>query len=309
MSQSGLICTPSKIRAAKLGSFEEASENYLNALSTNAPDSTFFAHQSILRLFVPWCQDESLKKKGLQKDHIAQFADYLYSEIGHSIATVTGHLSSLSNFLAYLHQSNPDLEKQQIAIALHEYSSSELTEVKRRLITDCETTTAKGVKALLSYLRKREYGTRTHVYVELIQETRSRPKQIRQIDISDLALGESRVSVNIPETHVVSDVGLVTHRIADLSDSTVDAIETYLNYERKEVAENDNKPFFTTSSGRASPSTLRRSVKRASKSASSYVPSRRDLGESSGNKVPDAQQAPPVVPTDIWKSAISTISD
>ncbi|WP_276299374.1 tyrosine-type recombinase/integrase [Halorussus lipolyticus] len=281
--------------------FEEATETYLDALSTNAPDSTFYGHQTALNIFVPWCRDEGLKKAELRTTHVGHFADYLFAEAGHSTATISGHLSSLSNFLAFLYQSDPALVKHRIATALHEYPSKRFTEVWSELTTNCESTILDGVDSLLSYLRTRQFGTRTHVFAELVWDTKSRPKQIRQIDISALDLDGGIVLVGIPETHVVSDVGLVTHRTADLSSSTVEAIETYLNYERNEVTQNDCRPLFTTSNGRASPSTLRRSVKRANDSASNYA--------SSQNEVQEVLQTHSIAPADIRDYAISTITD
>lgn len=280
---------------------EEAAETYLDALSTNAPDTTFYGHQTILNIFIPWCRDEALKKADLETSHLARFADYLFSEVGHSTATISGHFSSLSNFFSYLYQSDPDLLRHRIAIALHEYPSRRFKEVRTELTTDCESTTSDGVDALLSYLRTRQFGTRTHVFVELVWDTKSRPKQVRQIDISALDLDGGIVLVGIPETHIVSDVSLVTHRTADLSSSTVEAIETYLDYERNEVAQNDCSPLFTTSNGRASPSTFRRSVKRANDLASNYA--------SSQNEVREMLQTHSIAPADIRACALSTITD
>lgn len=297
-----MVCAYKEARKpATSESLEKTTETYLNALSTNAPDTTFYGHQTILNIFIPWCRTEALEKADLQKSHIARFANYLFSEVGHSTATISGHLSSLSNFLAYLYQSDPDLLKHRIATALHEYPARRYTEVRSELTTDCESTTSDGVDALLSYLRTRQFGTRTHVFAELIWDTKSRSKPIRQIDISALDLDEGVVLVGIPETHVVSDVGLVTHRTADLSSSTVKAIETYLNYERNEVAQNDCRPLFTTSNGRASSSTLRRSVRRASDSASSYA--------SSPDEVCEMLQTQPIALADIRDCALSRITN
>lgn len=296
-----VICA--QVEAHKLAtseSLEEATETYLDALSTNAPDSTLYGHQTVLNIFVPWCRDEDLEKADLQMSHVAQFADYLYTEAGHSTATISGHLSSLSNFLGYLYQSDPDLLKHRIATALYEYPSRRFTEVRSELTTDYEPRTSDSVDALLAHLRTREFGSRTHVFAELVWETKSRPNQIRLIDISALDLDEGVVSVGIPETHIVSDVGLATHRTADLSSSTVEAIETYLNYERKEVTQDDCRPLLTTSNGRVSPSTLRRSIRRENDSASNYTTSQDEQ---------EMLQTHPIAPADIRDCAISTITD
>ncbi|WP_076611038.1 tyrosine-type recombinase/integrase [Natronorubrum thiooxidans] len=192
--------------------------------------------------------------------------------------------------------SNPDLEtlgKQIIGNRVSETSS---------------VTSSDVIESLISDLRQRQFGTRTHAYLELLLDTKSRPEQIRQLNLKDLALKRGQVRVGIPDTHVVNTVGLVTERSVALTKKTVDAVETYVEYERDDVIKTEAEPLFTTLNGRASRSTLRRSIKRASQEAVSnssltQQPSGASLTEHDVSEI----QPQPITPNDVWQYATSKI--
>ncbi|AWB28499.1 hypothetical protein HARCEL1_12705 [Halococcoides cellulosivorans] len=164
-------------------------------------------------------------------------------------------------------------------------------------IVDVDTTDPKGiawtkVPHVLAFLRQRQFGTRTHLFVEILLDTKGRPEQVRQIDLGDIDYEAQRVVVGVPETHLVSSSGLLTDRVANLSTTTLDALETYTEYERNEPEYScGGDPLFTTHNGRASSGTLRRSIKIASTNASPE----------------SADESGPVLPNDIWQYAMSEI--
>jgi len=160
-------------------------------------------------------------------------------------------------------------------------------------------------RSLLAYLRRRRFGTREHVYAELIDETHSRPRQVQKINISDLNTNEKTVVVGIPNTHLVSKVDLVTERVVGLSPRAVEAIEQYIEYERNEQTQNGCRPLLTTSHGRASASTLRRATKKANKKALKQSTS--ENVSDTGFELKQQSQSTKVGPNGLWKNSILNI--
>lgn len=297
------------------GTLADAATAYLCTLSNSVPDSTYQSHQTTVTKFVRWCRDKAIDREELQEAHVVEFIEFLVFEEDLSIDTAAGHTSSLSNFLSFLYQQDPEIVKIRIASRLQQSPVSDLEAVGKQTanIIDADRVSTEAslqaVEALLAYLRNRRFGTRTHAYVELLRDTRSRPEQVRRLNLSDLSLDEKTVAIGIADTHVVRTAGLVTERSVELSAPTIDALETYINYERKEGTEGTCRPVFTTVHGRASPSTLRRSIKRASTTVAGDSAFQSEPTDDLNEGAESSEQLPPVVPTDIWRHAITTIPD
>lgn len=286
---------------------ERVADTYLQTVSKSASDSTFLSHQTTLTKLVEWCNTNSIKGEDLREERVVEFITHLLSNEELGVDTVLGHVSSLANFLSYLFYHDPELVKIRIATHLQQKPSSNLQAVSRQItnIPDRETS-IESVEALLSYLRQRQFGTRTHAYVEILQDTRSQPEQVRQLDLSEVSLCENTVTIGIPDSYVVKTVGLVTERPAELSSTTIEAVKTYIDYERNEGVQTNFNPLFTTTRGRASSSTLRRSIRQASEAAANYSSIETTSEASLSEAVESNVQFEPVVPNAIRQYSITT---
>lgn len=285
---------------------EESIQIYLQRISNTVPDSTYLSQQTHLSAFRAWYANKSITPDILDDDLVVQFVQHRLSEHKIAVPTARDCVSSLANLLAYRYQQDPEIVRIHLAALLGESPDSDLSSLSKQLgYLKIENKQTVHIDTILTFLRQRRFGKRIHAYVELLLDTKSRPEQVRQINLTDLDLQGRQVTIGIPDTHIVSTAGLVTQRVTDLSETTTDALETYLNHNRQEATENGHKPAFTTSRGRASSSTLRRAVESVSEAA---------FRSSSLQRKPDGKleeysksinQAQTINPSEIWRSALS----
>lgn len=83
-------------------------------------------------------------------------------------------------------------------------------------------------------------------------------------------------------------------------------LETYLQHERKNPRTSDCQPLLTTTHGRASTSTLRRSIKQTSEAAQNYSTIRND---SQTQDLHSSDEPTTVVPSDVWRVALNEVVD
>lgn len=298
-----------------LGDFEEASSSYLRALSQEAPEPTFLSHQTALTKFVNWLRQTSDGKSDLSIGQMAEFSEFLLSEKNHRPDTVCGYLYSLTNFFAYFTQGSPDMLRFQITTSLGEHSSSTVHSVGRKFAPRFSDLNSSGpelhcsAEAIITYLRERKFGSRTHAFVELLRDTKSRPGQLLELDLSDVNLKDKKLSVGIPKNYLVSSVGLLNQRTAELSGGTSTALKAYIEHERKAVTDSKSNPLFTTSNGRISASTLRRSVKLASEAAIDYLKFRNKMESTHHPGQVSETSFQTLTPTDVWHYSISSTLD
>ncbi|RLM96982.1 site-specific integrase [Haloarcula sp. Atlit-7R] len=266
---------------------------YLDCIAGKVPDSTFYSHKSVLSEFCIWIDRHQIELATAPENIAVQFLGSYLLNSNYSQSTVRGHVSTISNFLAYQYRRDPQLLKIKIASALREHPDSSLQDVGDSIIGDTETEPnsrlSSQIHDFITTLRQHQFGTRTHVYVEILLDTKSRPEQVRQLDFSDLNIDNGQILVGISETYVVRSVGLLTKRVCPLSATTLEALNIYLEYEREGSISDQRSPLLTTYDGRPSSSTLRRSVKQASASLASE------------------NQPQAIVPAKLWQYAIYKI--
>lgn len=271
-------------------------DTYLDCIAGTVPDTTVHSHRSQLLSFHDWVTSGPVDQDTNPEDIVVSFLQSRFPDSETSQATIRGHISTIANFFAYHYERDPAIVTMKLASALRECPDADLVAIGDRISHDSSSKSNSRFQVLIpdlvTALRRRQFGTRTHVYVELLIDTRSRPKQVRQINLSDLDIETGHVRVGIPETHLVSSTGLLTERVVSLSATTLDALETYIEYEREKPDVSDRPPLLTTYSGQVSPSTVRRSVKQMcdARSQESVNPS-----ES-------------VTPNEIWRYAMSKIN-
>lgn len=283
---------------------------YLNQIHGDSTLCTYQSHQSTTFEFQSWLINQQHSPPQLTAEVIADYATHQL-ECGYEPKTITGQAYTLANLLAIIHKTDPRHEKARIATQLPDDSKG-TTEVKTQLagtlIADRSPNgvSKKDVEALLNYLRRSEYGTRTHVHAELLYCTGSSPASIQELNRDDICIENRTVSLNLPETHLPVSTGIHTTRSAGIPANVTEAISTYLEYEQKIPSDQQEDPLFTTPHGRASSSTLRRSLKRAS---SNFSPSRGKSNQRTRTLGPSCDQNTVSLPSDIQWAGISKIID
>jgi len=270
-------------------------DSYLGTLRQEVGEPTFYSHQNTLQKFV------SLTNL------VGGFTEHLLQDADLTPDSVVGHICTILNFGAYHTGECPEALRMSIIPILQNISCSQAT--RRTLVdefsVDPNPAVRRSVQELVLYLREREYGTRIHVYVALILAATARPEQVRQLDKS--ALTQSGVAhLDISDTYIVARTGLQQTRTTRLPPDVLEVLDTYLQHERKNPRTSDCQPLLTTSHGRASTSTLRRSVKQASEAAHDYA-AVRDDSQTQYLQFPDEPTT--VAPSDVWRVALNEVVD
>jgi len=235
---------------------------YLRDLSKHASSATYRSHKTAVQQFGAWYRDHDQNGAGLNAETVARFLIGLTEQSEKSHATVDSYLDILSNLVAYHQHDAPAIVTARILDAFDQWNQGD-PNIERPAYNQPEET-RKAVEVFLAGLRSQKFGTRLHAFVETIIATQSLPEQVRQLDLTDIDLDESTASVGIPDESIVGKAELVTTRSAELEYEAVEALSSYVSYER-ESPNCDSAPLFTTTKGRVAPSTLRRSIKATSK--------------------------------------------
>lgn len=292
-------------------SLQTKMEAYFQSLAQHAPQTTVNSHKSSIPPFVSFCQRRRISIDALDIAHVQAFLTPQLTS--HSIQTVKGYIDSLANFLAYVWKRDPAIVKAHIYHSSGGSSAGDeaWTNIPASASACLETTDRQFalVEMLIEYLRLRRYGSRKHAFVELLTATASRPSVIRHVNLGDLDQEDSTVLVSIPQTHAVSACGLLQDRSASLPSRTVDALQAYLDHEYVATEDHNHKPLFTTASGRVAPSTIRRSIKQASKESLTTPIVQHDTDDRIANEPRDDEPAQTVTPSDIWRYSLTQCID
>lgn len=234
---------------------------YLGELAPVVPKSTYSSQKSTLNKLHQW--DRITTVSDLCESSLADFTADLATE--YAPTTVSGHVDTVSNFLGFHLEDDPDLVRYRIVEQLYafgkEENSEQLKELAVRLRTPFPEIRLEYIEGLFSFLRQCRYGTREHLFAELIHDTKARPSQVLEVDSNHVDREEGTLEIGISENHVVRQAGLVETREASLSPFCLEVLHSYSEHERVE----SGNALLTTNNGRASESTLRRSIKSASK--------------------------------------------
>jgi len=145
---------------------------YLQCLKQKASNATYLSHKTALNKFVNHYRTHACVETTSVEKLVAQFIDKLLTTTTYSTSTITGYLCTLSNFLTYLSPRNPELVKATILLEM-DSTTPQLHSIKSNIfpevMTDCgsNSTHRARVEHLLSHLRGRQFGTRTHALLNL----------------------------------------------------------------------------------------------------------------------------------------------
>jgi site-specific recombinase XerD len=292
---------------AQARSLEGAVDRFCSELTDSVSDPTVSSYRTTLSSFIEWYSENSEPRSLPTADHAYLFIRHAVIQLEKSIDTASGYASSLSNFLAYIRSRSPRATKIEVVANLITSDSPRLQALAQNLSTivarstSTKTALSRAVNCLLMYLRQCLFGSRVHVYSELLIESKSCVEQLVQIDCADINLQQGTVTVDVSQDYVVGSAGLVSKYTASISELTCEALKMYLEHEREPVSGN-NEPLFTSRNGRMSVSTLRRSIGDASRTASQFPVEQLDGCTPSHN--PSRLSMPvPLSPNDLYQYA------
>ncbi|SET54713.1 hypothetical protein SAMN04488694_10850 [Natrinema hispanicum] len=286
---------------------------YLDHLSGTVPASTYHSHKRDLTVYRCWCEKHGIAPEHARDEQVACFVEDCLISSNHSVDTVYGRLCTVANYLAVATGDDPELVKVQIASELNMGAAPEVDTLKNRIwhpINEgrcLDETTRETVEALFDHLRQRRFGSRTHVFAEILADTMSPVGPVQRINLSNIDLDKSVVEVELSDQFLASQAGLVTERSVEISATTSEPLKIYLDYERKASHENGRRPLFTSSRGRSSSCTLRRSVKKESETAITYSPHSANVQQESSGDQNRSPEHYSVTPSDIRWCAIADL--
>jgi hypothetical protein len=299
------------LRTGRL-SVPKALSTYLSDLSEKIPATTKISHEQKLTKFKNWLPVETITPGSLER-LAAIFIKHLLEHTEYATDSIKGYVSVLSNFIGYLWPDDPELVAARLQREFHEISTikfSGQTESVFDILNSNRSpsgSSKREIERVISYLRRSRFGSRTQAFVEVILEVKARPSLVRWMNRSDFAPHRGVITVEISDQFLVGRYDLVTKREAKISANLKEALSDYIERDRNHVPVNAPKPLFTTSQGRASESTLRRSLRRTSENLTNTT-IRKSINETkSTDSESSAGDSCTVLPSDIWWYALSSI--
>lgn len=290
---------------ATFSDISEGGDQYLGQISRCAPTETFITHQQAISGLLEWAEAITWTNNDMEKlatEYLSSITDTKH----YSPSTVQGQVYSIANFLAYMCGEDPEILTARLLMGLEKEAGKHIlkssSDIRNSWLLDSkfERSRSSNVGNLISYLRESHFGTRVHVFAELILDTKARPRLIRELDLSDFNAQDSTLDVGIGDNFLVGKLNIVTTRSVELEETTISALHHYFDLERPNPTVDGPHPLLATHHGRACESTLRRSMRNLSKGG---LPDDSPYHSSDSIEEQEDQQ-PPVLPSDIWRYAI-----
>ena len=229
----------------------DAVHRYLRRRQSDASDQSIDGWWYRFKLFVEWC--ESVGIESVSELHGYDFDEY-YETRATDVKPVTleGEMWTLTMFVRYLEQ----IEAVKDGLA----ESVQIPDVDDEDRSDNTQLIDEAALALIQYYRNDEaaYGTRDHVYLELMWTIGSRKGGIRALDVRDVHPDEGYVEFfHRPETDTPLKRKSDGERPAALMDGTTEVLKYYLRHHREDVHdEHGRQPLLASARGRPAVTTL-----------------------------------------------------
>lgn len=228
-----------------------ARQLYLDSRSDELADRSLTLHAKHTGSFVDWCGENAVRN---MNDVTARTVHEYRLEIKHGYAqtTLSIYLSTVRQFVRFC--ETIDAVEQGVAerIVLPDRERNPRTET---LETDEAT-------AILSYLRKYHFASRTHALMTLLWHTGLRTGTVHGLDVCDYESERDRLCIrHRPETDTPLKNGENAERYVALSSDVSDVVGDYIEQTRHDVTDDyGRKPLFTTKRGRPAKNSIRRNI-------------------------------------------------
>ncbi|GAB7018702.1 tyrosine-type recombinase/integrase [Halostagnicola bangensis] len=244
---------------------EEAVELYLQSAEGEKAASTVQSHGYRLQHFVRWCEKEGRENLNeLSGRDLQAYRVWRRQDGDLTTVSLRGQLATIRAFLKFCERIDAVPQGLHEKVELPDAGDGD----HRDTILDAER-----AEKILKHLRQFQYASREHALFLLLWRTGIRVGAARGLDVSDLHRERERIElVHRPETETPLKNAQHGERYVALSTNTVEVLGDYIDHTRDEVTDDYGRdPLFTTTQGRPTLSTLRRTVYRV-------TPRQGDLG-------------------------------
>ncbi|WP_434521095.1 tyrosine-type recombinase/integrase [Halorubrum sp. AS12] len=240
----------------------DARDLHLEALRDEAADWTYRSHESHLRAFIEWCEEEGEiedmnQLTGRDIFHFRRwrrnggYSKGMDDEIApRTLASALTVVRVFMKFCGQIEAVPPDF-----------YERVDLPSLTKDDQVSDSTIQPERVPEILKYLAKYEYASRDHAVWALVWHTGIRLGGLRALDLGDVHL-----DVDEPHIELVHRPGKGTplknqmdgERVNRISDRVAEILQDYIDGPRIEnTDDHDRNPLYTTREGRLSPSAVR----------------------------------------------------
>jgi site-specific recombinase XerD len=230
-------------------------------------DGTVRTYRSGVDKFVAWMEEENHKLGGLDAWDVGDFTTWMEDNYDLQANTVASYTKGVQQLLKYC--AEKELIKEKVADG-HETRTASKEEKQWDKEIDVQR-----AEDIASYLQEHYPGRRDTVIFTVLLRTGMRMSGLRAIDLGDIyENGGGGWVINLRDREDTSLKDSDEHeRVVNIRQDTWELIKDYVNNHRKDVTVNGRKPLITTRHGRASPSTVRTAVYKAT------CPNRTGVGE------------------------------
>lgn len=238
----------------------KAKSLYLESRSDELANRSLELHEKHIGSFVDWYTDTSADAdmNGLTARTVHEYK--LYIKDGFAQSTLSIYLSTVRQFVKFCESLNAVNGGVAERIVLPDRDRNART----------ETLEEEDATALLTYLRKYHYASRTHALMALLWHTGIRTGTVQALDVSDLDGERDRLRIrHRPETETPLKNGKKGERYITLSAEVSETLADYIEESRHAVTDDYNrKPLFTTTHGRPVKNSIRRNIYAATRPCS-----------------------------------------
>lgn len=231
----------------------EAKSLYLESRSNELADRSLELHEKHVGSFVEWYTDKAGEEANMNDVTARTVHEYrLHIKDGFAQSTLSIYLSTVRQFVEFCESIEAVAGGVSDKIVLPDRDRNARTEM---LDSD-------EADAILSYLRKYHYASRTHALMALLWHTGIRTGTVQALDVSDLDADRERLRIqHRPETETPLKNGEKAERFITLSTEVTKVLTEYVTESRHPTTdEYEREPIFTTKQGRMAKNTIRRSI-------------------------------------------------
>jgi len=229
----------------------KAKSLYLESRADELAKRSLELHEKHVGSFVEWCSANGIDN---MNDVTARTVHKyrLHITDGFAQSTLSIYLSTVRQFVEFCEGIDAVTAGVADRIILPDRDRNART----------ETLEADDATAILSYLRKYHYASRTHALMAVLWHTGIRTGTVQALDVSDLNEEQERLRIrHRPDTETPLKNGENANRYIALSTEVSEILADYVKEHRHDVTDgHDREPLFTTKNGRPAKNSIRRNI-------------------------------------------------
>ncbi|MGB9986558.1 tyrosine-type recombinase/integrase [Salarchaeum japonicum] len=239
---------------------ERAKTMYKHEREGEVSERTLQAHHYRLVHFIRWCETEGIDNMNdLTGRKLHEFRLWRKEDGDLNAVSLRTQLETLRVFIKFCETIDAVPQDLHEKILLPTLSNDD--EQREEILR------TEQAEAVLEYLRRFEYASRTHVILELLWHTGIRLGSLRGIDLDDIDQEKERLRVrHRPDTETSLKNGSEGERLIALRRDVCEMLEDWIDHQRPpENDEQGREPLLTTTQGRIAGTTIRETVYKATR--------------------------------------------